>query len=155
MRWKIVLEGTDEFGSTHRSEVAVDLHSNLRLGPIWVKVALRLRLARRSRDRAISRHHSNSQRVHSRPLVAPLGPNMAGLGRYRGSQSDIPSLDRGADVTLAAGSRLPTRRRDRLRHVCRDRDPAHRERDRQSSSTKERHEPECSRAKRAVEWTGY
>ena len=24
----------------------VDLHSNLRLGPIWVKVALRLRLAR-------------------------------------------------------------------------------------------------------------
>ena len=28
--------------------IVVDLHSNLRLGPIWVKVALRLRLARRS-----------------------------------------------------------------------------------------------------------
>ncbi len=24
MRWKIVLEGTDEFGSTHRSELTID-----------------------------------------------------------------------------------------------------------------------------------
>jgi hypothetical protein len=24
MRWKIVLEGTDEFGSTHRSELEID-----------------------------------------------------------------------------------------------------------------------------------
>lgn len=24
MRWKVVLEGTDEFGSTHRSELMID-----------------------------------------------------------------------------------------------------------------------------------
>ena len=46
-------------------------------------------------------------------------------------------------------------RLDRIRPGCIDRDPAHRERERQRSGAKQRHDPECARAERAVEWAGY
>jgi hypothetical protein len=54
-----------------------------------------------------------------------------------------------------APTRLSRRRLDRIQPGCIDRDPAHRERDRQRSGTKQRHEPERSRAERAVERTGH
>jgi len=60
------------------------------------------------------------------------------------------------DVLMAgpAGARLPRGRLDRIRLERFDRDPAHRERDRQRSRAKQRHDPERARAERAVKWAG-
>jgi hypothetical protein len=54
-----------------------------------------------------------------------------------------------------APTRLPRRLLDRIRSRCIDRDFAHRERDRQRSGTKQRHDPERVRAEGAIEWTGH
>ena len=77
MRWKIVLEGTDEFGSAHRSELAIDKDmEGLSAGEIGFSV---------EDGKAIMAH---LQQVGRQPAMRGLRFNAALLHGLRGLSTD-------------------------------------------------------------------
>ena len=79
----------------------------------------------------------------------PIGRNGIRPIEPSKGQGLLRPLHVGLQPSAYAPARLPRRRLDRIRPRCINRDPAHRERDRQRSRTKQRHDPERARAERA------